>query len=87
MKLVIPNSQATNNVLNKCKNYIDNTGAFSFKFSSFTQLFFFSFCWYSHKRRSQLVKTPLSLVEFKAFLRKILGDSKASMYTTWSHLR
>ena len=37
--------------------------------------------------QNQAVEAPLPLVEFKAFLRKSLEDSKASMYTTWSRIR
>ena len=39
------------------------------------------------RRKNQTLKTPLLWVEFKPFLWKNLGDSRISVYTTWSCIK
>ena len=46
-----------------------------------------SFRWHQHKLRNQAAEGPLSWVEFKAFLRKNLGDSKAFVDNVWSRVK
>ena len=48
---------------------------------------FFNFRWHEYKRQNQATKASLSWVEFKAFLQESLGDSRASVYTTWNRFR
>ena len=80
LKPVVLNLQATKNALKNCKDHVDTTGALGTNHIPFTALFFckrINFCWHLHSCRNQAIKDLLSWVEFKAFLQKSLGDSKA----------
>ena len=89
LKPVVPNPQATEKALEKCKDHIDTVGVIGSNHTPFAALFFYgriSFRWHQYKGRSQaVVLSPW--VEFKAFFWKSLGDSRASVYTTWSRIR
>ena len=66
------------------EDYFNTAGTTGINHTPFAASFLcnkISFCWHDRKRRSQKVAL-LSWVKFKAFLRKSLGDSRVSVYTT-----
>ena len=72
-----------------CKDYFDTTGAIGINHTWFATSFLcnkISFCWHKCTYQSQELAL-LSWVEFKAFFQKSLGNSKVSVYTTWSCIR
>ena len=88
LKPVVPNLQATKKALKKCKDHVNTAGAFDTNRIPFAALFLrgrISFRWHQYKRRkNQAVEDPLPWVEFKAFLRRSLSDSRAFVDTIWS---
>ena len=73
----------------QCEDHFDTAGATGFNRTPFAASFLrgrISFRWHQYKRRGQAV-APLPWIEFKAFLRKSLGDSRAFVDTTWGRIR
>ena len=74
----------------ECENHFDTAGATGSNQTSFAALFLrnrISFLWHQYKLRNQAAESLLSWVEFKAFLQKNLGDSKAFVDTIWSRVK
>ena len=75
----------------QCEDHFDTAGATGSNRTPFAASFLrgrISFRWHQHKRRSQGEEVgPLSWIEFKAFLRKNLGDSRAFVDATWSRIK
>ena len=75
----------------QCEDHFDTAGATGSNRTPFAASFLrgrISFRWHQHKRRSQGEEVgPLSWTEFKAFLRKNLGDSRAFVDATWSRIK
>ena len=72
----------------QCKDHFDTAGATGSNRTPFAAFFLcgrISFRWHQHKRRGQV--GPLPWIDFKAFLRKNLGDSRAFVDTTWSRVK
>ena len=70
----------------QCEDYFDTAGAKDNNRTLFAASFLrgrIGFRWHQHKRRIES-HAPLSWVDFKAFLRKNLGDSRAFVDTIWS---
>ena len=73
----------------QCEDHFATAGATGSNRTPFAASFLrdrISFRWHQHKRRNQTAEAPLPWVEFKAFLRKSLGDSRAFVDTTWSRI-
>ena len=73
----------------QCEDNFDTAGATGANRTPFAASFLrghISFRWYQHKRRAEGV-APLSWVEFKAFLRKNLSNSRAFVDNTWSKFK
>ena len=73
----------------KCENYFETSGAIGMNCTPFTASFFrgsISLRWAQHKRRHESA-TPITWPEFKAFLRKDLGNSQAFIDSIWSKFR
>lgn len=71
----------------QCEDHFNTAGAIGFNCTLFAASFFrgrISSQWHQHKRRDQAAGGRLSWVEFKAFLQKNLGDSRAFVDTIWS---
>ena len=72
----------------QCKDHFDTAGATGSNRTPFAASFLcgqISFRWHQHKRRGQV--GPLPWIDFKAFLQKNLGDSRAFVDTTWSRVK
>ena len=72
----------------QCEDHFDTAGATGSNRTPFAASFLrgrISVRWHQHKRRVEGA-VPLSWVEFKAFLRKNLGDSQAFVDTIWSNV-
>ena len=72
----------------QCEDHFDTAGATGSNRTPFAASFLrgrISFRWHQHKRRGQV--GPLPWIDFKAFLRKNLGDSRAFVDTTWSRVK
>ena len=73
----------------QCEDYFATAGATGLNRTPFAASFLrdrMSFRWHQHKLRSRAV-APLPWNEFKAFLRKSLGDSRSFVDTIWSRIR
>ena len=73
----------------QCEDHFATAGATGFNRTPFAASFLrnrISFCWHQHKLQSQAV-APLPWVEFKAFLRKSLGDSRSFVDNIWSKIK
>ena len=88
LKPIALNLQATEKVFEKCKDHVDNAGAFGTNHAPFAASFLcgkISFRWHRYKRRkNQAVEDNLPWVEFKAFLRRSISDLRAFADTFWS---
>lgn len=72
-----------------CEDHLNTAGATGSNRTPFAALFFrgrISFRWHQHKRRVEGV-APLSWVDFKTFLQKNLGDSRAFVDTIWTRVK
>lgn len=72
-----------------CQQCFDTTGATGLNRTPFAVLFLYgriSFRWHQYKHRSE-AEGPLPWAEFKACLRKNLGDSRAFVDTIWSRAK
>ena len=90
VKAIVRNPCITEKALEKCQEHVNTSGIFDTNRIPFAVLLLYSrisLYWHQYKRRNQAVKTPLLWVELKVFLQKSLGDSKASVYTTWNRIR
>ena len=74
----------------QCENHFATAGATGFNRTPFAALFLrdrISFRWHKHKLRKNQAVAPLPWAEFKAFLRKSLGDSRSFVDTIWSRVK
>lgn len=72
----------------QCQDHFDNAGARGANRTPFAASFLrgrISFQWHQHKRRQDAL-VPLSWTDFKTFLRKNLGDSRAFVDGIWSRV-
>lgn len=77
------------NFCRQCQDHFDITGVTGFHRTHLAASFLcgrISKRWHQHKRRS-LVDRPISWVDFKAFLRGDLGDSRAFVDSIWSRIK
>ena len=73
----------------QCKDHFDTAGATGSNCTSFAGFFLcgtISYRWTQHKRRHQSTGT-ITWSEFKAFLRKNLGESRSFVDDIWSRFR
>ena len=69
------------------EDHLNTAGATGTNRTLFAASFFrdrISFCWHQHICWNQVVEPLLPLIEFQAFLRKSLENSRGSIYTTWN---
>ena len=88
LKPVIPNPQANK----KCENHFNTYGRrylfqpYPVRIHILCNRISFHRHQFKHQK-NQAIEDLLPWIEFKVSLRKSLGDSKASVYTTWSLIR
>ena len=73
----------------QCKDYFETSGATKMNCILFAAIFLrdiISLRWAQHKRRHERA-TPITWLEFKAFLRKNLRNSQAFIDSIWSKFR
>ena len=74
----------------QCEDHFATAGATGSNRTPFAASFLrgrISFRWHQHKRRNQAAEAPLPWIEFKAFLRKSIGDSRSFVDTIWNKIR
>ena len=74
-----------------CEDHFATAGATGSNRTPFVVLFLcarINFRWHQYKRRKESgSQNPPAWVEFKAFLRKNLGDSRAFVNTIWDRIK
>lgn len=74
----------------QCEDHSDTARATGSNRTPFAASFLrgrISFRWHQHKRRLGEGLAPITWAEFKAFLRKNLGDSRAFVDSIWSRIK